>query len=165
MQKWPTFDKIRHSRLFLTSLHFLKGDIKGIRGHFLLSCSSNMIDGFNMRWDDILLNHKLSFVLTDTYFFSIQIEARGYPDNTWWIYIFYSLNSIVLIFIDLSSRNKVSMIFQGPIEETNSKIPPSPFSSLDMLTTHQLQLYRQVFDFLTSNCYGGNFRAFPIWGS
>ena len=94
--------------------------------------------------------------------FFVQIETRGYQAVVWSIYILYSLILNSLISIDLSASNDIRMKLQGHVEERNSKFPQSQFSFLDLITTHQLQLYHQLLDNLISIYYRGNFRVkFP----
>ena len=50
------------------------------------------------------------------------------------------------------------MIFQGYIEERNSKIPHSEISFLDLCTIHQLHLYPQLSDSNISNATAGTSR-------
>ena len=146
-----------HGTLFVSlsiSPHF--GNIKGKKrkssiggGHannWLSVCS---------RWTDVLKQDNTIFC-----HISVILNRR-----TWLLHgghEIYSWNSFLFSFdmIDSSASNDASMIFQVLIEERNAKFPQSQFSFFDLLTSHQLLLYRDSLSFSISNDTAGTSKHF-----
>ena len=62
----------------------------------------------------------------------------------------------------LSASNDISMIFQGTVEERNSKFPHSKtLLSLTCLHTNTLKFYSLLFNFIKFTSYYGNYEKFP----
>ena len=117
----PDWLRLRQSRLFLTSFQLLDREIKGIRGNFSLTSSSNMNDGLTLNWADVLNNHS-TLLRIDWQDFrpTWNTWLLGYQATTWWVYIFCSKTLISLLLILFSASNAVTMIFQAYIEEWSS---------------------------------------------
>ena len=103
-----------------------------------------------------------------TLFFDIDQVQFG---RTWLLhgdYYFFYLRSSWLSYFNLINLSAsmpemdVIMIFQGHIEERNSKVPHSHFLFFVMFKCHQLQIHRQLLDFITSKATTGTSKRFSL---
>ena len=64
--------------------------------------------------------------------------------------------------MNLSARNDISMIFQGTVEERNSKFPHfNTLLSLTCLRTNTLKFYSLLLNFVRFTMYYKNYEKFP----
>ena len=77
------------------------------------------------------------------------------------LFIFYVL---IINLMKLSASNDISMIFQGTVEERNSKFPHfKTLLSLTCLHTNTLKFYSLLFNFIKFIFYYENYEEIPSW--
>ena len=130
-----------------------------LQGHMEVDRNGKMSSGRTYNWHSICLRWgDLITLFSDT----------SWNSNTWLsIGGFTSLIHFYVLIINLmklSASNDISMIFQGTVEERNSKFPHfKTLLSLTCLHTNTLKFYSLLFNFIKFTIYYGNYEKISSW--
>ena len=132
-----------------------------LQGHMEVDRNGKMSSGRTYNWHSICLRWS-DLLMQDHTFLRHFMEQQLLTINWWWLSIIKNL--LIIIFMNLSASNEVSMINQGTVEEWNSKFPHfKTLLSLTCIHTNALKFYSLLLNLVKITIQYGNYKEIPTW--
>ena len=161
-----SFAMISHNKLFqnFTRIPGLSSPISTrnfLQGHMEVDRNGKMSSGRTYNWHSICLRWS-DLLMQDHTFLRHFMEQQLLTINWWWLSIIKYL--LIIILMNLSASNEVSMIIQGTVEEWNSKFPHfKTLLSLTCIHTNALKFYSLLLNLVKITIQYGNYKEIPTW--